>query len=102
MRRRGATLAEIRATLGVPRSTLAARNRPAWPILIFLAAANAPNIIRNTLSNSHRGLWICVGFGYVVLAVGAWLVRQRTILVTARKHVRESANWPLLAQRRDC
>ena len=78
--------------------SLAARNQPAWPVLFIIAAANVPNITRHILSNTQRAIWICVVVGYAVIAVGAWLTRRRTILVTARKQVRESANWPLLAQ----
>jgi len=77
---------------------LAARNRPAWPVLFVLAAANVPNITKHIVSDTHRALWICVVVGYAMIAVGAWLARRRTILVTARRQVRESASWPLLVQ----
>ncbi len=77
---------------------LAARHRPAWPVLFILAAANVPNVTEHIVSNTHRTLWICVVVGYAIIAVGAWLTRRRTILVTARRQVRESASWPLLAQ----
>lgn len=78
--------------------SLAASNRPAWPVLFVLAAANIPNVTEHIVSNSHRTFWIGVVVGYAIIAVGAWLTRRRAILVTARRRVRESANWPLLAQ----
>ncbi len=79
--------------------SLASGNRPAWPVLFILAAVNVPNITRHMLADTQRALWICVVTGYGIIALGAWLTRRRTILVTARRQVRESANWPLLAQR---
>jgi hypothetical protein len=78
--------------------SLGARNRPAWNFLFILAAANVPNITKHIVSNTHRTLWICVAVGYAIIAVGAWLTRRRTILATARRQVREGANWPLIAQ----
>ena len=68
------------ATLGVP---------------FILAAANLSNAFRGFQSERTRPLWIVIALGFVLVALGAWHYRRRSILESARRQVRESADWPL-------
>jgi hypothetical protein len=67
------------------------------PILIALLALL--NVVRNLQPTEGRGLWIAATVGLVFLGVGAWLYRRRLILIAARRHVRESPDWPLRLQK---
>jgi len=67
---------------------------------LVIALANVSNAIHGFQSPSTRPLWIAMASGFVAVAIGAWLYRRQGILQAARRHVRESADWPLrVAQR---
>ena len=67
-----------------------------FPSLVALLALS--NAIRNPHSTGARDVWIAAGVGLVLLGVGAWLYRRRRIVVAARRHLRESPDWPLRLQ----
>ncbi len=68
----------------------------AWAMLLVWT----PKGFENIVSDHHRWLWIgCLAL-YALGAAGALLLRRRNILNTARRNLRESADWPLRRQAR--
>jgi hypothetical protein len=78
--------------------TLHARTQTSRWTLIIVATVNAPNIVRGLQSESSRTLWLAVLACYGLIVVCAWLYRRRSMVNTARRDVRESADWPLRFQ----
>ncbi len=65
-----------------------------------IALTNLSEAMRGFRSESTRLLWMAIAAGFVLVAIGAWIYRRQGILRAARRHVRESADWPLrVAQR---
>jgi hypothetical protein len=77
---------------------LDSRTRTSTGTLIIVAAVNAPSILRGLHSESSRMLWLVVLTCYALILIGAWFYRRRSILKTARRDVRDSADWPLRFQ----
>jgi hypothetical protein len=65
---------------------------------MVVALCNLSNAFHGLESERTRALWIAIVAGFAVLALCAWQYRRRGILAAARRHVRESADWPLRLQ----
>jgi len=81
---------------------LKSRHQIVQALPIILALMNASEAVRGLRSEGTRSVWMLVAAGFVLVVVGAWIYRRQSILRAARRHVRESADWPLRsAQRSD-
>ena len=60
-----------------------------------VALTYASEAVRGLQSASTRPLWMAVTAGFVLVVIGAGLFRRQSILRAARRHVRESADWPM-------
>jgi len=60
-----------------------------------LALTNASEAVRGLRSATTRSFWLAVTAGFVLLVIGAVLYRRQSVLRAARRHVRESADWPM-------
>ena len=74
---------------------LKSRHQAVQVLPFILALTNASEAVHGLRSESTRLVWILVTAGFVFVVVGAWLYRRQSILRTARRHVRESADWPM-------
>lgn len=65
---------------------------------VVVAMTYASEAVRGLQSASTRPLWMAATAGFVLVVVGARSYRRWSILRAARRHVRESADWPMRFQ----
>ncbi len=64
----------------------------------IVALINFSEAFHGFESERTRPLWIAIALGFALVVLGAWLYRRRSIVKAARRHVRESPDWPLRFQ----
>jgi hypothetical protein len=62
---------------------------------LVLASANLATIKHGFKSESSWSIGIAIVVGVALLMPGIWILRRRSLLSMARRHVREGADWPL-------
>ena len=60
-----------------------------------------PVLLRSQHAEQWPWLWAAIGVGYAALVLGVGAMRRRNVLTTARRQVRESADWPQRVERRN-
>lgn len=75
------------------------RHPPFQWVALVVAMLALSNAVRTLQPRDAGVLWIALGIGFTLIAVGAWLYRRKAILAAARRHLRESPDWPLRLQR---
>jgi hypothetical protein len=79
---------------------LRSRSQAAQWFPMVIALANLSNAVHGLQSEKSRPLWAAIAVGFALVTLGAWLYRRQSILSAARRHIRESADWPLRFQSR--
>lgn len=78
---------------------LRSRHQAVQWLPLVIASANLANAFHSLRSQRTQLLYLAMATGFVLVAIGAAIYRRQSIVSMARRHVRESADWPLRLER---